>query len=80
MPRLVKSRQDGMSLIEVLIALLILFISLMGSAAMQLNALKHTASALISTQDNFIAYSRLDQMRAEVVHPLSSGHAGAGSS
>ena len=80
MPRLDKSRQRGMSLIEVLIALLILFISLLGSAGMQLSALKHTASALITTQDSFIAYSRLDQMRAEVVHTLSSGHAGAGSS
>ena len=49
-------------MIEVLIALLILFISLLGSAAMQLNALKHTARALISTQDSFIAYSRLIRM------------------
>ena len=65
MPRLVKSRQDGMSLIEVLIALLILFISLLGSAGMQLSALKHTASALITTQDSFITYSRQEQVRAQ---------------
>ena len=65
MPRLDKSRQRGMSLIEVLIALLILFISLMGSAGMQLSALKHTASALITTQDSFIAYSRQEQVRAQ---------------
>ena len=65
MPRLHKKRQAGMTLIEVLIALLVLFISLLGSAGMQLNALKHTASALVSTQESFIAYSRLDQIRAE---------------
>lgn len=80
MPQLDKRRQDGMTLIEVLIALLILFISLLGSAGMQLSALKHTASALISTQDSFITYSRLDQMRAEAMAHLSSGYAGAGSS
>ena len=80
MPRLDKSRQEGMTLIEVLIALLILFISLLGSAAMQLNALKHTARALISTQDSFIAYSRLDQIRAEAMPLLSSGHVVARSS
>ena len=65
MPRLDKSRQRGMSLIEVLIALLILFISLLGSAGMQLSALKHTASALITTQDSFITYSRQEQVRAQ---------------
>lgn len=65
MPRLDKSRQRGMSLIEVLIALLILFISLLGSAGMQLSALKHTASALITTQDSFIVYSRQEQVRAQ---------------
>ena len=65
MPRLDKRRQRGMSLIEVLIALLILFISLLGSAGMQLSALKHTASALITPQDSFIAYSRQEQVRAQ---------------
>lgn len=54
-----------MSLIEVLIALLILFISLLGSASMQLNALKHTTSALESTRASFVAYSLLDRVRAE---------------
>jgi len=54
-----------MTLIEVLIALLILFISLLGSAGMQLSALRLTASALINTQDCFVAYSRQDQLRAK---------------
>lgn len=80
MPRLDRRRQDGMTLIEVLIALLILFISLLGSAGMQLSALKHTASALISTQDSFTAYSRLDQMRAEATPLWSSAYVGVGSS
>ncbi len=65
MPRLDRSRQHGMTLIEVLIALLILFISLLGSAGMQLSALRLTASALINTQDSFVAYSRQDQLRAK---------------
>jgi len=76
MPRLNKSRQVGMTLIEVLIALLILFISLLGSAGMQLNALKYTTSALTSTQASFIAYSTRDQGRA-AVNPTLNRHATA---
>ena len=64
MPRLHRNQQAGMTLIEVLVALLILFISLLGGAGMQLNALKHTSSALVSTQDSFAAYSKLEQIRA----------------
>ena len=64
MVRLCKSRQAGMTLIEVLIALLILVITLFGAGAVQLNALKYTASALMSTQASFIGYSMLDRMRA----------------
>lgn len=64
MVRICKGRQAGMTLIEVLIALLILVITLFGAGAVQLNALKYTASALKSTQASFIGYSMLDRMRA----------------
>ncbi|KMM81865.1 type IV pilus modification protein PilV [Pseudomonas deceptionensis] len=64
MAHLYRNRQAGMTLIEVLIALLILVISLLGAAGMQLNALKYTASALMSTQASFVAYAMLDRMRA----------------
>ncbi|MES2870919.1 MAG: type IV pilus modification protein PilV [Pseudomonadota bacterium] len=53
-----------MTLIEVLIAMLILAIGVLGAAGIQLNALKYTDSALKSTQASFIAYDLLDRMRA----------------
>ena len=56
--------QSGMTLIEVLVAMLILSTGLLGAAAVQVSALKHTHSALMSTQASFIAYDMLDRIRA----------------
>ncbi len=57
-------RQSGFALIEVMIAVFIAAVGLLGVAAMQLNALKFTDSAVMTTQANFIAYDVLDRMRA----------------
>ena len=51
-------------MIEVLVATVILAGGLLGAAAVQLNALKHTDSALMTTQASFIAYDMLDRIRA----------------
>ena len=59
-----KNHQAGMTLIEVLIATLILSVGVLGLAGIQLNALKHTDSALMTTQASFIAYDMLDRVRA----------------
>lgn len=56
--------QSGMTLIEVLVALLVLASGLMGAAALQLNALKYTDSARMTSQASFIAYDMLDRIRA----------------
>ncbi|WP_213940670.1 type IV pilus modification protein PilV [Pseudomonas sp. dw_612] len=56
--------QEGMTLIEVLVALLILTVGLLGAAAIQLNALKYTDSARMTSQANFIAYDMMDRIRA----------------
>ncbi|MGZ7457562.1 type IV pilus modification protein PilV [Pseudomonas sp. Ma2-10] len=56
--------QDGMTLIEVLVALLILSVGLLGAAAIQLNALKYTDSARMTSQASFIAYDMMDRIRA----------------
>lgn len=64
MARVYKRRQAGMTLIEVLIAMLILAVGLLAGAGLQLNALKYTHSALMSTQASFIAQDLLDRMRA----------------
>ncbi len=74
-----KSAQDGMTLIEVLVALLILGIGLLGAAAFQLNALKYTDSARMTSQASFVAYDMMDRIRANAaadytVTPPTSGN------
>lgn len=60
----IDSRQQGTTLIEVLVALLVLAIGLLGAAALQLNALKYTDSSRTSSQASFIAYDMMDRIRA----------------
>ncbi|EJN29329.1 type IV pilus modification protein PilV [Pseudomonas sp. GM78] len=74
-----KGAQEGMTLIEVLVALLILGVALLGAAAVQLNALKYTDSARMTSQASFIAYDMLDRIRANAaadytVTPPTSGN------
>lgn len=67
----VAGAQGGMTLIEVLVALLILTAGLLGAAAVQLNALKYTDSSLMSSQASFIAYDMLDRIRSNVAADYS---------
>lgn len=53
-----------MTLIEVLVAVLILSVGLLGAAMVQLNALKYTDSSRMTSQASFIAYDLLDRIRA----------------
>ncbi|HCS45490.1 MAG TPA: type IV pilus modification protein PilV [Pseudomonas sp.] len=74
-----KRAQEGMTLIEVLVALVILSVGLLGAAAIQLNALKYTDSSRMSTQASFIAYDLMDRIRANTtedytVTPPTSGN------
>lgn len=57
-------QQIGMTLIEVLVAVLILAVGLSGAAVLQLNALKYTDSSRMVSQASFIAYDMLDRIRA----------------
>jgi type IV pilus assembly protein PilV len=73
--------QEGMTLVEVLVALVILGVGLLGAAAFQLNALKYTDSARMTSQASFIAYDMLDRIRANAVAdytiaPPASGNPG----
>lgn len=56
----------GMSLIEVLVALLVLGIGVMGYAALQLNAVKMTEDTYSRSQAMAIAQDLLERMRANV--------------
>jgi type IV pilus assembly protein PilV len=74
-----KRAQEGMTLIEVLVAVLILSVGLLGAAAIQLNALKYTDSARMTSQASFIAYDMMDRIRANsgadyTVTPATSGN------
>ncbi|MGH8031159.1 MAG: type IV pilus modification protein PilV [Luteimonas sp.] len=67
--------QRGFSMIEVLIALLVLAFGLLGFALLQTLNLRYTQSANYRTQATNLAYDLLDQMRA---NRLSAGlYAGA---
>jgi type IV pilus assembly protein PilV len=59
-----RCRQKGLSLIEVLIAMLILAIGLLGIAAMQATTLRNSQSAFDRTQAVVLSYAMLDRMRA----------------
>ena len=54
----------GFSLIEVLIALLVLSVGLLGLAALQANTLQFNQSAYLRSQATNLAYDMADRMRA----------------
>lgn len=56
----------GTSLIEVLVAIIIMSIGLVGVATMQTTALKNNLSALKRTQASILAYEFIDLMRANI--------------
>ena len=67
--------QIGMTLIEVLVAVLILAVGLLGAVMLQLNALKYTDSSRMTSQASFIAYDMLDRIRANAGADYAWGQA-----
>ncbi len=59
-----RAKQAGVTLFEVLVAVLILAVGMLGAASLQLNAIRYNTSAAHATQASFIAYDVLDRMRA----------------
>jgi type IV pilus assembly protein PilV len=57
-------KQQGASMLEVLIAVLILAIGLLGVASLQLWGLRYNQSAYLRSQATIIAYDMADRMRA----------------
>lgn len=63
-PTVRHARQRGATLIEVLIAVLILSIGLLGLASLQVNSLRFNHSAYLRSQATILAYDITDRMRA----------------
>ncbi|MGY0799085.1 type IV pilus modification protein PilV [Lysobacter sp. A286] len=61
-----KSRMVGVGLIEVLIAVLIMAIGMLGIAALQATALRNSQSSLERSQAVIFSYAILDAMRANL--------------
>lgn len=58
------SRQQGFSLLEVLIAAFVLAIGLLGVAGLQLTSMQNGHSAFLRSQATLLAYTIVDEIRA----------------
>ena len=58
---------SGFSLVEVLVALLVLSIGLLGLAALQTTSLKYNTESYFRTQATYLAYDIIDRMRANAL-------------
>src|SRR3989337_3769387 len=63
----------GFSLIEVLVALLILSIGLLGLAALQTTCLKYNTDSYFRTQATYFVYDIVDRMRANSASVVDGG-------
>ncbi len=57
-------RSQGFTLIEVLVAIVVLSLGVLGFAALQITGLRSNHSAYLRSQASMFAYSIIDQMRA----------------
>ena len=71
---LVSKRVSGFSLIEVLVALVILSVGTLGIAAMMAVSLKNKTSAYSRAQAGDLAYTILDRMRANRATAIQHGY------
>jgi len=65
--KLFKDNQNGFTLLEVLITVLIMSIGLLGLAGLQVTSLKNNHSSYQRTQVTLLAYDVVDRMRANTI-------------
>jgi type IV pilus assembly protein PilV len=70
-----RKEQRGVTLIEVMIAVFISAVGVLGAAALQLNALKYTDSSRMTSQASFIVYDIIDRMRANAADGVLDDYA-----
>lgn len=63
-PRRKRATDSGFTLVEVLVALVVLSIGLLGLAALQLSSLQFNTNSLLRTQATVVAYDLIDRMRS----------------
>jgi type IV pilus assembly protein PilV len=68
------ARQNGMTLIEALVALLVLSIGLLGVAALQVSSLRNNHNAHLRSQATALAYDYIDRMRANRVDAMGEAY------
>jgi len=73
-PRPARARAAGFTLVEALVALLVLSIGLLGVAAMQLSSLQANNGAFQRTQATFLAQDIADRMRANRAAALAGDY------
>ena len=62
-----QSRQNGATLLEVMVAIVVLSFGLLGMAGLQMTALKANQVAMQGSQSSMLGYDILDRMRANLV-------------
>jgi type IV pilus assembly protein PilV len=63
---LIKRNQRGVSLVESMIALVVISIGLLGIAALQITSMKQNATALNHSQAVWMAYNMADRIRSNI--------------
>lgn len=66
--------QTGFTLVEVLVALVILSVGLLGLAGLHLNGLRNNESAYLRSQATLQAYDMVDRMRANLAGLEAGGY------
>jgi type IV pilus assembly protein PilV len=60
------SKQSGFTMLEVLVAIVVLAFGLLGLAGLQADGLRNNTSAYLRSQATLLAYDMLDRMRANM--------------
>lgn len=67
-------RQSGFTLLEVLVAILVLSIGLLGLAGLMASSIRNNHSAYQRTQATWLAYDMIDRMRVNRANAITSAN------
>jgi len=70
----IQKNNQGFTMIEILVAIVVLSIGLVGLASLQLNGLKYNHSAYLRSQATVLAYDMIDRMRANMAAVTSGNY------